>query len=377
MKVPLNDLRAQHLNLEARMKTAFSNLLEKSDFIDGESIRMFESEFAAFCGAKECAAVSNGTDALMLALKALGLEIGDDVIVPAQSFIATIEPVITLGARPVFVDIAPSNYAIDPTAIVSSITPKTKGIIVVHLYGQIAPMAEIMTIAKSHGLWVIEDCAQAHGAGSNGKTAGTFGDAGVFSFYPGKNLGACGDAGAVISSNSDLIASVKRLRNHGRAHGAKYEHVEIGYNCRMDTIQAEILRIKLLHLNEWNSRRRKIAATYTRAIGSLIKTPSIYVEEGHVFHIYAIEIKNRDHFMTEMKRRGIQTGVHYPVPMHLQPSVEFHFGPMRGFFPNAENSADKVVSLPIYPEMTDEQVEYVISNVLELLSDETHRSLNV
>lgn len=359
MKVPFNDLYTHNRSMHQEIQDAIASVIESSAFVDGPAIGEFEKRFSSFCGG-EVAAVSNGTDALMLALLSLDLKPGDEVIVPAQSFIATIEPLFFLGLKPIFVDCCSETYNIDPQKVETAITSRTKAIIAVHLYGCPADIKALRQIATRYDLKIIEDSAQGHCAEIDGVRAGSLGDIATFSFYPGKNLGAFGDAGAVVSKNQEWIKNVRVLRNHGRQKGAKYEHSAIGFNCRMDTIQAAVLTVKLDRLEEWTDRRRKIAAQYTNHLKDIVKTPIETKGVRHVYHLYVIEVPRREDFIANMRELGVQTGIHYPIPMHLHQPVVNALGDKRGFFPNAERSAEHIVSLPIYPEMTEQQIEYVI-----------------
>lgn len=362
MKVPFNDLYTHNRSMHDEIQKAMSAVIETSAFVDGPAVGEFETKFSKFCGGGEVAAVSNGTDALMLALFSIGLKPGDEVIVPAQSFIATIEPLFFMGAKPVFVDCSAETYNLDPSKVEAAVTPRTKAIIAVHLYGYPADIKALRKIADRHGLKIIEDSAQGHGAEIDGVRAGVLGDIATFSFYPGKNLGAFGDAGAVVSKNRDWIENARELRNHGRQKGAKYEHTKIGFNCRMDTVQAAILNVKLDRLDTWTNRRREIAARYTESLKGLVKTPVEASGTRHVYHLYVIEVPQRDTFMAKMKELGVQTGIHYPIPMHLHQPVIEKLGDQRGRFPNAEKSAERIVSLPLFPEMNDQQIEHVIES---------------
>lgn len=364
MKVPFNDLNEQFKSIGTEVMSAISSVIDRSAFIDGEEVSRFELEFGAYCGGS-CAAVSNGTDAVMLALLALGIGHGDEVIVTANSFIATVEPIFHLGAIPVFVDIGADSYNIDVASVRSAITSKTKAILAVHLYGLPADMVVLAQIAEANDIWLIEDCAQAHGASISGTRVGALGDIAAFSFYPGKNLGAFGDAGAVVSKDSSLIEEVRRLRNHGRDRGQKYSHSRIGYNCRMDTLQAAILSVKLKYLEAWIERRREIAHEYSKAFARWTQVPAEPEGYRHVYHLYVLALANREQFMAELNQAGIQTGIHYPVPLHLHAPIRDKLGHRGGDFPRAERAANCVVSLPIFPEMTEDMVQKVIVSVSE------------
>jgi dTDP-4-amino-4,6-dideoxygalactose transaminase len=362
MNIPLVDLRAQYHTIKSEIDAAVLGLIESTQYINGQDVRKFEQEFAEYSGAKHAVGVGNGTDAISLALKAAGVGQGDEVITVANTFIATAEAVSNIGATPVFVDIDPAHYNMDPAAMEAAITPRTRAIIPVHLYGQPAPMDEIMAIAQRHGLFVVEDCAQAHGSTYKGKPVGTWGDLGTFSFYPGKNLGAYGDAGAVITNNEEMAHMVNRYHDHGRTE--KYIHDYIGVNSRLDTIQAAILRIKLARLAEWTEARRQVAAKYDEAFRSseAVQTPQQIEGGKHVYHLYVIQTAERDRLQDHLKAKGVATGIHYPVPLHVQPAYA-HLGYKKGQFPVAEALADRILSLPIYAELTGEQSDYIISAV--------------
>lgn len=300
--------------------------------------------------------MESGTAALQFALEALGIGDGDDVIVPANSYIASALAVSATGARPVLVD-ADENYLIDIGRCDAAVTPRTKAIMPVHLYGQAVPMDAVEAFAHRHGLYVIEDASQAHGARWNGRCVGSFGDVGCFSFYPGKNLGAYGDGGAIVTNDAELVQRLRLLRDFGQRK--KYEHLIKGGNCRLDSIQAAVLDVKLRHLDEWNEARRRHAAAYDARLSKIgIEPPPCLRAEGHVYHLYVIEVENRDRVAAALRERGIATGIHYPIPIHLQPAyADMQLG--RGTFPLTERSAGRILSLPMFPELTQEQIELV------------------
>lgn len=361
--IPLVDLKAQYKDIKSEIDSAIRDVLTTTAFIGGEEVRKFEDEFAAFCEARTCVGVANGTDALFLILQTFGISTGDEVITTAHTFIATTEAVSVLGAVPIFVDIKPNTMLMDADKIEAAITPRTRAIIAVHLYGQMCEMDKITAIARRHKLIVIEDAAQAHGARWQGKRAGSIGDAACFSFYPGKNLGAYGDAGAVISNDEDLIHRVRMLANHGRAE--KYTHQLVGYNSRLDNLQAAILRVKLRHLDEWNAARRRHAEVYTRALtDSGLNLPDVHPDAEPVWHIYAVRSNQRDALQKELKDKGIETGVHYPIPLHLQPAYR-HLNIAAGSLPVTEKAALEVLSLPMYAELTSDQLERVLDAIIE------------
>jgi dTDP-4-amino-4,6-dideoxygalactose transaminase len=357
MNIPLVDLKGQYETIKPEIEAAIRRVIERTAFILGPEVVAFEDEFAAFCEARHAVGVSSGTDALHLALRACEVKAGDEVITSPFTFIATAEAVSMCGARPVFVDIDPRTYNIDPGQIEARITPRTSAIIPVHLYGQPADMDPILEIAHRHHLRVIEDAAQAHGARYKGKRVGTLADIACFSFYPGKNLGAYGDAGAVVTDNDEIAERVRMLRNHGRRE--KYEHLVEGFGNRLDALQAAILRAKLPHLESWNNRRRELAAQLTTLIaGTEAITPFVPEWAEPVWHLYVVRVKDRDRVLAQLKQVGIASGVHYPISLHLQPAYQ-HLGYCRGSFPHAEMAMDKVLSVPMYPELSEVQIRYI------------------
>jgi dTDP-4-amino-4,6-dideoxygalactose transaminase len=364
MKVPFLDLNAQHAPLRSELNAAIAEVIDESAFAGGPFVGRFETDFAAYCNAPHAIGVGSGTEALWLALLALGVGPGDEVITVPNSFMATAEAITYCGAKPVFVDVDERTYTMDPSGLEKALTARTKAIIPVHLFGQPADMDPILEFAHEHGLFVIEDAAQAHGAEYKGRKIGTLGDAACFSFYPGKNLGAFGEAGAVVTKNAQLDQRIRVLRDHGQVR--KYHHTLIGWNGRMDGIQAAVLRVKLRHLEKGNDLRRLHAARYDRALGGLeeVVTPAKAAGVLHVYHIYAICVPERDEVIRFLSSKGIGSGVHYPVPIHLQEAYQgLCYG--RGSFPIAERSADTMVSLPMFPELTSEQVEIVAQRVKE------------
>jgi dTDP-4-amino-4,6-dideoxygalactose transaminase len=356
--LPLVDLKRQYATIKPEIQQAMDAVLEQTDFIMGHAVSEFETQFAAFCGAKYAIGVASGTAAIQLVLHALGIGPGDEVITVGHTFIASAEPIISMGAKPVFVDVEPEYFTLDPAKLEAAITAHTKAIMPVHLYGQPADLAPIQEIAARHHIPIIEDAAQAHGAFYQGQKIGAISTATCFSFYPGKNLGAYGDAGAITTNDDQLAARVRRLRNHGRKD--KYEHLEPGYGERIDTLQAAILQVKLPHLADWNERRRHWAAYYDEALANLpeLKLPSVRTGCEHVYHLYVVRHPRRDMLMEHLKNAGIQTGVHYPIPLHLQPAFK-NMGLKRGDFPVTEALADSVLSLPIFPEMTEAEASRV------------------
>jgi len=357
MPIPFVDLKAQYKSIKAEIDEAIKSTVENTEFIMGERVKKFEKEFAQYAMAKFGIAVSSGTTALHIALVCAGVGSGDEVITVPNTFIATAEAICHCGATPVFVDVDPLTSNMNPNLIESAITPRTKAIIPVYLYGQCADMNPIMKIAEKYGLKVIEDCAQAHGAEYNGQRAGTIGDFGCFSFFPGKNLGAYGDAGLVTTNNESDAHKLHLLVNHGREK--KYEHEMIGYNYRMDALQAAILSAKLPHLKEWTESRRRVAHRYNQLLKGLpVQTP--LEKYRHVYHLYVIQCDNREGLAKALKEEGIATGVHYPLPLNLQPCFKdlSCWGP--GRFPVTEKLASRIISLPIFPELTEEEQDKVV-----------------
>ncbi len=358
MKVPFLDLKAHHAPLTEEFDRAIREVIESSAFAGGPFVERFEEEFASFCGSSYAIGVGNGTDALWLALLALGIGEGDEVITVPNTFIATAEAITYCKARPVFVDVDPDTFTMNPAELEKSLTKKTKAIIPVHLFGQPADMDPILEFARANGLFVVEDAAQAHGAQYKGQKAGTMGDAGCFSFYPGKNLGAFGEAGAVVTNDPELRKQIQMLRDHGQSR--KYYHSTMGWNCRMDGIQAAILSIKLSHLDKANSLRRKHALEYNQAFAGIdeVLTPFEAKYARHVYHVYAVRVQERDAVLRHLQEKGVGYAVHYPVLVHLQEAGR-NLGYTKGAFPIAEKLADEFLSLPMFPELTEEQIEYV------------------
>jgi dTDP-4-amino-4,6-dideoxygalactose transaminase len=369
MQVPFLDLRAHHAPLREEFLRAITEVVDAGAFAGGPFVAKFEEEFAAFCGTPYAIGVGNGTDALWLSLLALGVGPGDEVITVPSTFMATAEAITYTGARPVFVDIAPASYTMDPDLLEQAITPRTRAIIPVHLFGQVADMDSILPIAGRHGIPVIEDACQAHGASYQGRRAGAFGITGCFSFYPGKNLGAFGEAGAITTADECLRDKLRALRDHGQVR--KYHHATVGWNARMDGIQGAVLRVKLPHLDRNNDLRRAHAEFYGQNLpeeeGFVL--PRETAPGRHVFHIYAVRTLNRDRVLAQLERRGVHCGIHYPIPVHLQEAYQ-SLGYARGAFPVAEQCADEFLSLPMFPELTPEQLATVVREVRVVL-DET------
>jgi dTDP-4-amino-4,6-dideoxygalactose transaminase len=366
MQVPFLDLKSHHAPLLGEINSAIQDVIESSAFAGGPFVGRFEEDFAAYCNSPYAIGLGSGTDALWLTLLALGVGPGDDVITVPNTFMATAEAITYCGARPVFVDVDERTYTLDPDALESAVTARTKAIIPVHLFGQPADMDAILEFARPRGLFVVEDACQAHGAEYKGRRAGTLGDAACFSFYPGKNLGAFGEAGAVVTGNAELQEKIRILRDHGQVR--KYHHTMIGWNSRMDGIQAAILRVKLRYLERGNQLRRSHAAHYNQALGGIeeVVTPAQAAGVRHVYHIYAIRVQERDQVIELLGEKGIGCGVHYPVPIHLQEAYR-DLGYERGAFPIAERSAKEFVSLPMFPELTSAQVERVVQCVKEIV----------
>jgi dTDP-4-amino-4,6-dideoxygalactose transaminase len=362
MQVPFLDLKAQYRAIKDEIHAAVSDVMENTAFAGGPFVAKFEKDFAAFCDCKQAIGVGNGTDALWMSLLAFGVGPGDEVITVPNTFIATAEAISYCGATPVFVDVEEVTNNMNPRLLEAAITKKTKAIIPVHLFGQPADMDPILAIARERGLYVIEDACQAHGAQYKGRKAGSMGDTGCFSFYPGKNLGAYGEAGAVVTNDDAIAEKMRMFRDHGQAK--KYYHAMIGWNARMDGIQGAVLGVKLKYLTDWNESRRRHAREYTRLLSSVedIIKPSEADYARHVYHIYAIRSKERDRLMASLVEKGISCNIHYPVPVHLQDAYGA-LGLGRGSFPMAETCAAEYLSLPMYPELTSEQIAWVADQV--------------
>jgi len=363
-EVPFVDLYKQHQAIRERVLTGFQEILDKGDFILGRAVKRFEERFAAYCGTEHAVGVASGTDALLLALKAAGVGAGDEVITAANTFVATVEAIAHCGARPVLVDVDPDTLNIAPSEIERHISGRTKVILPVHLYGQPADMDPILQIARNAKLTVIEDAAQAHGARYKGRRAGSFGHAATFSFYPAKNLGACGDGGCVVTNDETMAATVRQLRDHGSS--TKYKHELIGYNSRLDTLQAAALLVKLDYLDQWNHARRQNAGIYHRLLKEVdgIRTLGCLNTAEHVFHLYVVRVERgqREELQQSLRERGIYTGIHYPYPVHR---TEAFSGLETAGCPNAEAAATEVLSLPMFPELTEKKIAYVVQCLSE------------
>jgi dTDP-4-amino-4,6-dideoxygalactose transaminase len=355
--VPLVDLAAQHRQVAAEVAAGWEQVLARTAFIGGPQVAAFEAEYAAYLGARHVLGVANGTDAIELALRALGIGPGDECVLPANTFIATAEAVARTGATPVLVDCVDGTLLMDPDALAGAVTGRTRAVLPVHLYGQCAEMEKIAPVAASVGAAVVEDAAQSQGASRNGRSAGTMGEIAATSFYPGKNLGAYGDAGAVMTDDDALAASVRLLREHGSPR--KYEHTELGFNSRLDTLQAVVLSAKLRRLEGWNEDRRAAAGRYDELLAELPEVVTPVVADGNVpvWHLYVVRVPRRDEVLAELHAAGIGAGIHYPTPVHLTGAFE-HLG---GTFPVAERTAAELLSLPLFPEITPEQQARVVA----------------
>ena len=356
--IPLIDLKAQYTSIKNEIDTAVLAVLDSGHYVLGEEVARFERDFAAYCRTKQAVAVNTGTSALHLALLAAGVGPGDEVITVPFTFIATVSAICYIGATPVFVDVDPVTLTMDPAAIEVKITPRTKAVVPVHLYGQMADMDPIMAVADEYGLAVVEDACQAHGAEYKGRRAGSIGAAGCFSFYPGKNLGACGEGGIVVTNSDEQANTLRMLRDWGQDQ--RYRHRLKGFNYRMDAIQGAILGVKLRHLDRWTTARRAHAQRYSALLAGarFLSTPVEAAGRRHVYHVYAVRSGDRDRLRQVLSAQGIQTGLHYPIPVHLQ-EAHRDLGYRRGDFPIAEAAADEVFSLPLFPEMTQRQIEAV------------------
>jgi dTDP-4-amino-4,6-dideoxygalactose transaminase len=363
MKVKFVDLHAMHAPLMDEFRQVLERVLENSSFVLGAEVSRFEEAFAKYLGAGHCIAVTNGTVALELALLGMGVGPGDEVITVPNTFIATAEAVSAVGARPVFVDVDPVSYNMDPALVERAITPRTCVLLPVHLYGQPADMDPLLEIAARRGLKVLEDACQAHGAEYKGRRAGTMGIAGCFSFYPGKNLGALGEGGAVVTSDPELAARMRMLRDHGSLR--KYEHGIPGYNFRLEGLQGGFLAVKLPRLDNWNDRRRLAAEYYDQLLaGNGVITPVEMPYANHVYHLYVIQADDRERLRRDLNAAGVETGLHYPGPLHLQEAYK-SLGYRQGDFPVCERLADRILSLPMFPDISRQQVEYVVSVIKE------------
>ncbi len=362
MKIDFVDLKAQYASISREIDDAMHRVVTTTDFILGKDVELFEREFADFCGVAHAVGVDSGASALELALRAHDIGEGDEVITVSHTFAATAFAISATAARPVFIDVDEHTYNMNPASIEAAITPRTKAIMPVHLYGQPANLDEISHLARKHNLLLIEDACQAHGATFQGRRVGTFGDAAAFSFYPGKNLGAYGDGGMITTNDATIANRLRIMRNCGQSE--KYKHVMVGFNRRLDNLQAAVLRVKLPHLDVWNEARRDKARLYSEFLSDAnqIVTPHESQDRTHVYHLYVIQHPNRDGLMAHLREHGISAGLHYPTPVHLQPCYEFLKIP-RGSLPVTEAVASRVISLPMYPELTREQIEFVCNQI--------------
>lgn len=364
--IPLVDLKKQYLDIKEEIDEAIKRTLESTSFIMGPEIKSFEENFARYCGSKHCKCVANGTVAVELALKACGIKPGDEVITVPNTFIATSESVTNLGASIKFVDIDPETYLMDPKKLEESVTPKTKAVIPVHLYGQICDMKEIKEVADKHGLKIIEDAAQAHGAEYHGKKSPIF-DVAAFSFFPAKILGCYGDGGSVVTNDPEIDEKISLLRDHGRI--SKYEHKIEGHNYRLDTIQAAVLNVKLKHLDSWVEKRRKNVKVYNELLSKHVLTPVERKYNKHSYYLYVIRVSNREKVQEFLKIKGIMTGIHYPIPLHLQPAYK-HLRLFENSFPNAEKAAKEILSIPLFPELTKDEIVYISKQIISAVKGE-------
>lgn len=375
MNIPFVDLKAQYRTIEHDVNRAIADVLENTDFILGRAVGEFEEAFANYCDATYAIGVDSGYSALELILRAYDIGPGDEVITVANTFVATVLAITMCGAKPVLVDADPITYNLDPNQLEAAITPATRAIMPVHLYGQPADMAPIVEIARKHGLLVFEDAAQGHGARYHGRRVGTLGDAAAFSFYPGKNLGAYGDGGAVVTNDSIIADRIRLLRNLGQR--IKYQHEVKGFNNRLDTIQAAVLNVKLPHLDQWNAERRRAAAHYERLLTGLpVVTPAVTADVEPVYHLYVVRTQERDGLQEHLKKAGIATGLHYPTPIHLQPAYQ-DLGYRQGDFPITEKVSTELISLPIYPELTNTQVAYIVDHIANFINTHSVKTMPV
>ena len=372
--IPLVDLLRQHQLIKGQVLAGLARIIEESAFVLGEEVASFEAAFADYCQARHAVGVGSGTEALTLALLALGVGEGDEVVTAANTFVATAEAILHAGARPVLVDIDPHSRNMDPDRLEERITPRTRAIIPVHLYGNPADMASVLAIARRHRLLVVEDAAQAHGALYRDKPVGALGDAGCFSFYPSKNLGAMGDGGAVVTNSDEVALRVRELRDHGATKG--YRHLRPGFTSRLDAVQAAVLGLKLPYLNDWNAERRRIAARYRHLLSNVpgLVVPQESTDGTHVYHLYVVRLPagRRTLIQRFLGARGIATGIHYPEPIHLTEAFAF-LGYRAGEFPVAEQLAGEILSLPMYPGLEEGQVDYISQALVEALESEERK----
>jgi dTDP-4-amino-4,6-dideoxygalactose transaminase len=365
LKVPYFDLTVQYQLLRDEIRTALDRVCNKAAFILGEEVERFERAFAEYCGVKHCVGLNSGTSALHLALLAAGIGAGDEVITTSNTFIATVEAIIYTGATPVFADVDPATGNIDPAEIEKAITKRSRAIVPVHLYGRPANVGALSKIASGHGLLLIEDACQAHGATYCGKRVGGFGHSAAFSFYPGKNLGAYGEGGALTTNNDEVAEIARALRSHGET--TRYLHKYVGYNYRMDGFQAAVLNVKLKYLDDWTAKRKSFSALYREMLADArLDLPQDSPEDECVYHLFVAYVEDRDRVRAALEERGVQTAIHYPKPIHLQEGVK-HLGYEQGSLPQTERACRRVFSLPLFPEMTVEQVSYAASRLAEIV----------
>jgi dTDP-4-amino-4,6-dideoxygalactose transaminase len=369
--IPLVDLSVQHAQIADEVESGFADVLSAGDFIGGKAVGAFEQEYAEFVGARHCVGVANGTDALEMALRAMGVGPADEVVLPAYTFIATAEAVVRIGARPVFVDVDDDALLMDPALVDDAITTRTRAVIPVDLYGQVAPFDELTPSLVERGIAVVEDAAQSQGASRHGRSAGVFGAIAATSFYPGKNLGAYGDAGAVVTDDDELARQVRLMGAHGSP--SKYQHTQFGFNSRLDTLQAVVLRAKLRRLRGWNEERRAAAEVYGQILGGVpgLRLPVTLRGNEHVWHLYVVRVAGRDDLLRKLQAEGVGAGIHYPVPVHLTPAMAVH-GHRAGSFPVAERAADEILSLPLFPGITRHQQERVAEVLLNAIAGPPH-----
>ncbi len=361
MQIPLVDLRSQYQMIKHEVTAAFEEVLENMQLFLGPQVQAFEREFAMYCGCHHGVGMASGTDALALALRACGIGQGDEVITVSNTFIATVEAIAVVGARPVFVDIDPDTYTMDWRQLDQVLTPRTRALLPVHLYGHPVEMRPVLDFAHMHGLRVIEDASQAHGATCQGRRVGSFGDIGCFSLYYSKNLGAYGEAGICVTNDHDLAENLRTLRDHGSR--IRYRHEVLGVNARLDELQAAVLRVKLRYLDQWNAARQEHAQVYTEQLREVgVEVPLVQPWGTHVYCYYVVQVQERDQVREVLEQKGIATGIHYPIPIHLQPACA-HYGYVRGMLPVTETLSERIVSLPMYPELTAEQRQLVIDAV--------------
>ena len=365
MSIPLVDLKAQYTSIKSEIDNAIASVINDSRFIGGKYVKAFEQEFAEYVGIDHCIGCANGTDALEILLRSFNIGVGDEVIVPAHTWISTAEVCTMVGAKPVFVDTLPDLYTINPSKIFAKITPKTKAIIPVHLYGLPAEMEEIMAIGSQYNLKVIEDCAQAHGSTYKGQKIGTFGHAAAFSFFPGKNLGAYGDAGGMVTNDEEIATKARMIANHGRL--SKYDHELEGRNSRLDSLQAAILSVKLPYLEQWTEARRHHATLYNQYLAdSALQLPVAPEYSRHVYHLYVVQVENRAAVQEKLKANGISTGIHYPIALPMLKAYKY-LGHQPEDFPVSVGNMSRIMSLPMYPELTEKTIEKISLSLLALI----------